>query len=416
MYLKHFKLKKRPFDQLPNPDFLYLTEQHEEAFTRMRFSLAVDDSFTIITGEVGSGKTTLIRKLLSDISDECTPAFITHTRLSDIELLQLILVEFGIRPFSMGKVEMITELRQYIGQQHDIGRRVVIVVDEAQNLEVEILEELRLLTCLDSVDQKAVNIILIGQPQLSRILDSPDLEQLRQRCRLQFHLHGLSKEETEEYIRHRLTIAKGRKIDLFDVDAAAAVFQHTRGVPRLVNTLCDTALMMARISERKLVSMDSIEDAVNELGWTAGGSGNGLMAQNDIAAGPVARLTVSQGSKFIGEFSLDHLSYIIGRGADCSIMIDSKFLSRHHAIVNCEGREWTIMDLNSTNGVSVNGRTVQSWRLRDGDKIDIGINQLKFILDDPTNRASTDDATDSELAMMETVVIDEAAIVKTTSD
>lgn len=416
MYLKHFKLKRKPFDQLPNPDFLFLTEQHEEALTRMRLALAVDDSFAVVTGEVGSGKTTLVRKVLSDMGDECVTAFITHTRLSDIELLQFILVEFDIRPFDMGKTEMITVLRRFVSEQHANSRRVVIVVDEAQNLGIEVLEELRLLTCLDSEEAKALNIILVGQPQLSHTLQSADLDQLRQRCRLQFHLRGLSEEDTGKYIHHRMAVAKGKAVALFDESAVEIVYQQTQGVPRLINTLCDTALMMACIAGRKAITSDSMDEAIAELGWTPFGSGGRVAIHDEVTAGRAVMLTVKKGNELVSEHFLNLPSYIVGRADDCGINIKSKYLSRHHALISFDGGRWMISDLKSTNGIFVKGRAVQSWHLADGDVVDIGEHQLVFAMKSvqPVEVAPGVDV--SDFAMAETIVIDSDEFVESADD
>lgn len=408
MYLKHFNLARAPFDQLPDPEFLFLTEQHTEALARMSLALAINDSFTIVTGEVGSGKTTLVRKLLSDIDDNCVVAFVTHTKLTASELLQLILVEFGVRPFAMGKIELITELRRFIERQQAQGVRVVIVVDEAQNLGMDVLEELRLLTCLDDAERKALNIVLLGQPQLSRILQSPDLDQLRQRCRLQFHLKGLSRQETGEYMRHRLRIARGGEdAELFDDSAVSAVYWHTRGIPRLINTLCDTALMMAAVAERPTVATDSVEEAIGELGWSGMTTTPRAAASDDAAADASAMLIVWRGGELIARVALGQDSYVIGRGAGCSIRIRSRYLSRHHALLSFEGGRWFVTDLRSTNGVSVNGRKVRASLLNDGDMIEIGKHQLVFTLSAETADARLMHGAESIHAADDSVLIED---------
>ena len=383
MYLKHLKLERKPFDQLPDPDFLYLAEQHEEALSRMQFAVAINDSFTIITGEIGSGKTTLVRKLLSDFTDECTPAFITHTRLNAIELLQMILVQLGVKPFKMGKSEMLTELQGIVDSERDNGRRVVIVVDEGQNFSIELLEELRLLTCMDTNESKSINIVLMGQPQLSTTLRSPDLDQLRQRCRLRFHLNALSENETVEYIKHRLTVADGDPGAIFDGEALEAVYGLTRGIPRLINTICDTAMIMAFIGERDQVTMESIDDAVKELYWLDEPPTNDELVRDKLEPSVAAHLTILQNGRMYQEYVLDLPSYIIGRSDDCSIAIHSRYFSRHHALLARDVEGWMILDLKSTNGISVNGRDVQSWRLRSSDVIEIGEYRMNLTFKDP---------------------------------
>ena len=386
MYLNHFELKEKPFDQLPDPDFLYLTQQHEEALSRMQFALAIDDSFTVVTGEIGSGKTTLIRKLLSDMADECVPAFITHTRLDDVELLQLILVEFGIRPFGMGKSEMITEIRKFVTSTQESGRRVVIVVDEAQNFSIDVLEELRLLTCMDSEDERAINIVLVGQPQLSSTLSSPDLEQLRQRCRLRFHLNGLSEAETAEYIKHRLDIAGASRDEIFDEIAILSIYENSKGVPRLINTLCDTSMMLACLAGKENITIESVEEAVRELDWSASGNSSTMTEQDDLSTESIAHVAIMKGGKIEDGHILSLPSYVLGRADDCSFVIKSRYLSRHHALISHDEKGWLISDLNSTNGIKVNGRHVKSWRLQCGDFVDVGEYVLKFTLQDSAKR------------------------------
>jgi len=391
VYLEHFNLKCNPFDQLADPDFLYLTEQHKEALARMQFALAINDSFTIITGEVGSGKTTLVRKLLSDFAEECRPVFITHTRLNDIELLQMILIELGVKPYKMGKIQLLKKLHRIVDSERDKGRRIVLVVDEAQNFSASMLEELRLLTCMDSEKSRSVNIVLIGQPQLGRTLASPDLDQLRQRCRLRFHLNALSASETPEYIRHRLAIAEGNVDDIFDEDAISSVYGYTRGVPRLVNTLCDTAMIMAHTSKRKRVTRESIDDAVGELAWSEPAAPRDTSDLDALDKDSTGLLTISQNGEVCGEYTLNMQSYIIGRSEHCSIVVNSTYLSRHHALLAHDSGGWVISDLNSTNGITVNDRFVRVGRLKHGDLVGIGDCMMRFTLDAFRDRVSVGD-------------------------
>ena len=386
MYLDHFNLKCNPFDQLPDPDFLYLTEQHKEALARMQFALAINDSFTIITGEVGSGKTTLVRKMLSDFAEEIRPVFITHTRVSDIELLQMILIELGVEPYEMGKIQLLNELHRIVDSEREKGLRIVIVVDEAQNFSASLLEELRLLTCMDSEKSRSVNIVLIGQPQLGRTLASPDLDQLRQRCRLRFHLDALSADETPEYIRHRLAIAEGNADDIFDEETISSIHKYTRGVPRLVNTLCDTAMIMAYTSKRKRVTSESIDDALKELAWSKPASPHDTSSLDELGAESIGRLTVSENGVVCGEYTLNMQSYIIGRSEDCSIVINSAYLSRHHALLAHDSDGWVISDLNSTNGIIVNDSCVRVGRLKHGDLVSIGNCLMRLTLDASRDR------------------------------
>ena len=380
----------------------------------MRFALESNDSFVVITGEVGSGKTTLVRKLLSELPSNLAVAFITHTRLSDVELLQSILVEFGRRPFDMGKVEMVTEIRRVIDKEHAKGNRVIIVVDEAQNLGADVLEELRLLTCLDDTQEKAVNIVLIGQPQLSTVIESQEMEQLRQRCRLRFHLHRLSRSQTVEYIRHRIRVASSADRDIFDDAALSAVYSFTGGVPRLINTLCDTALTMACVAEKTTVGKEYVEQALLELGW----SDIQLSIPFDQASnedqedGVMGHLTILQDNEVVDNFLLREPSYVIGRAEDCSIRLNSRYLSRHHAIINYDGNTWVISDLNSTNGIRINGKSARTSPIADGDIIAIGVHQILFRQTDGLGDQSSEQKQSfSSEAMTQTfVIVDDKAI------
>ena len=380
LYLEHFNLDRNPFDQVPNPDFLFMTPQHEEALTRMQFALAINDSFTIVTGEVGSGKTTLVRKLLAGMEDEFRSAFVTHTRVSALELLQMILYELGVKPFKMGKTELLVKFRRIVEKEREGGRRVVVVVDEAQNFDAGVLEELRLLTCMDTEDTKSINIILIGQPQLSDTVASPDLDQLRQRCRLRFHLNALSETETPQYVRHRLEHAGGKPDEIFDDEALASIYVHTRGIPRLINTLCDTSLIMAKVNKDDRVTMKAVDDALAELAWEYISLANVGSAQDQLDIHSTAELTVTVRGKARAKYTLNMPSYVIGRSDDCSIVIKSKFLSRHHALLLRDSQGWMILDLKSTNGISVNGRDVNFARLTDRDVIGIGEFLCRFAL------------------------------------
>jgi len=418
MYQKHFQFKRKPFEQLPDPAFLFLTDQHDEALTRMQFALAINDSLMIITGEVGSGKTTLVRKLLTEMPADQTLAFITHTRVTDIELLQSILVEFGVRPFDMGKIELLTELRRFIESQHAEHKRVVIIVDEAQNLGVDTLEELRLLTCLDSVEEKALNIILIGQPQLSLLIDSSDLEQLRQRCRLRFHLHRLSEKQTSEYIQHRMKIAMGQDTSIFDVLTERLVYESTRGIPRLINTLCDTSLMMACLADKQEVGKAEIDEALTELGWSIADTGSfPVFSDTEEGIRWRATMTLVKDNQNLGDYDLQESSYIIGRSEDCSIHIDSKYLSRHHALLSRVGSDWTISDLRSTNGVRVNGKRIKVQALGNGDVVAIGLHHLMFRLSEEQSiPAGLETGSFSSQELAETFVIIDEKVVSGTDD
>jgi len=238
MYLEPFKLKELPFRLSPDPQFLYLSKQHARAKAYMESTIWFTDGFVVITGEIGSGKTTLIESFLKEVPADVVVAQINQTQVSAIDFLQAVLVQFGFSPFKMRKGELISTLNNFLIEQYAAGRKVLLIVDEAQNLTMRVLEEIRMLSGVETTKEKVLRIILAGQPELNNKLDDPALEQLAQRVRLRFHLQNLTDAETQSYIQHRLDVAGSGDRELFTPDTFPEVFRYTGGVPRLVNTLC----------------------------------------------------------------------------------------------------------------------------------------------------------------------------------
>src|SRR5450432_2769598 len=250
MYLELFKLHELPFRLSPDPQFLYLSKQHARAKAYMESTIWFTDGFVVITGEIGSGKTTLIESFLKEVPADVVVAQINQTQVSAIDFLQAVLVQFGFSPFKMRKAELIRTLNNFLIEQYAAGRRVLLIVDEAQNLTMRVLEEIRMLSGVETTKEKVLRIILAGQPELSDKLDAPELKQLAQRVRLRFHLGTLSPEDMRAYIQHRLEVAGSADREIFAEETFAEIFRYTGGVPRLVNTLCDTAMMAAYSNDR----------------------------------------------------------------------------------------------------------------------------------------------------------------------
>jgi type II secretory pathway predicted ATPase ExeA len=267
MYLEPFKLKELPFRLSPDPQFLYLSKQHARAKAYMESTIWFTDGFVVITGEIGSGKTTLIESFLKEVPADVVVAQINQTQVSATDFLQAVLVQFGFSPFKMRKAELISTLNNFLIEQHAAGRKVLLIVDEAQNLEPRVLEEIRLLSGVETTKEKVLRIILAGQPELNETLNSPRLEQLTQRVRLRFHLSALSESETRAYIEHRLEVAGAGDREIFAADTFHEIFRYTGGVPRLINTLCDTAMMSAFTENRDSVRLADVAAAVAELRW-----------------------------------------------------------------------------------------------------------------------------------------------------
>src|SRR6188768_1571214 len=242
MYTELFRLRQPPFRLSPDPEFLYLSKAHSRAKAYMESTIWFTDGFVVITGEIGSGKTTLIETLLGELDKDVVVAQINQTQVSSVEFLQAALVQFGFSPFKMKKAELISTLNTFLIEQYAAGRKVLLIIDEAQNLSLRTLEEIRMLSGIETTKDKVLRIILAGQPELNAKLDSPELVQLAQRVRLRFHLTPLSEKDTQAYVLHRLEVAGsgGRKI--FDDAVFPVLYRYTGGVPRLINTLCETSM------------------------------------------------------------------------------------------------------------------------------------------------------------------------------
>ena len=254
MYIESFKLRELPFRLSPDPQFLFLSRAHARAKAYMESTIWFTDGFVVITGEIGSGKTTLIESFLRQLDSDVVIAQINQTQVTAVEFLQSVLVQFGFSPFKMKKAELIATINSFLIEQYAAGRKVLLIVDEAQNLSLKVLEEIRLLSGIESTKEKVLRIILAGQPELNEKLDSPELVQLMQRVRLRFHLGALSRDDLRAYVLHRLEVAGANGREIFAEDTFPEIARYSGGVPRLVNTLCDTAMMAAFNEDRDHVT------------------------------------------------------------------------------------------------------------------------------------------------------------------
>ena len=207
MYLEYFKLKEHPFQLTPDSDYLYMSESHARAKAYMDYTIWNRDGFVVVTGEVGAGKTTLIQKLLSEFDENILVAKIFQTQLDEVEFLQAVLVEFGLNPFNAKKVELLDMLSTFLIESFLASKQLILIVDEAQNLSKKVLEEIRMLSGLETQKEKILHVILAGQPELNNLLDSADMDQLVQRVRLRCHISALTQAEMAHYIAHRLHVA-----------------------------------------------------------------------------------------------------------------------------------------------------------------------------------------------------------------
>jgi general secretion pathway protein A len=394
MYLELFKLKELPFRLSPDPQFLYLSKQHARAKAYMESTIWFTDGFVVITGEIGAGKTTLIESFLKEIQIDVVVAQINQTQVNAIDFLQAVLVQFGFSPFRMKKAELIATLNTFLIEQYAAGRKVLLIVDEAQNLSLKVLEEIRLLSGVETTKEKVLRIILCGQPDLNDKLDAPELVQLAQRIRLRFHLGTLSAPEMSAYIQHRLEVAGGSDREIFASDTFPDIFRYSGGVPRLVNTLCDTSMMAAFAAGREHVTREDIRSAIEELGWPeysartqhspiarAAAESAPPQAEAPASAAPraVGRLLVATEGRTIQELPLRVGRIIVGRTTDNDLQIDSRFVSRHHCQIITAVNSCVIEDLNSTNGIYVKSKRVRRHYLNDGDVVVIGKHELIYV-------------------------------------
>lgn len=263
MYEKFYGLREKPFSLLPDPSFLYPSEKHSMALVLLEYGLSNQTSFSVITGGIGTGKTTLIRQLLSQLDRDVTVGLISNTHRSFGELLQWVLLAFNLEYTDKDKVGMYQRLVDFLIGEYAKNRRTVLIIDEAQNMEPQTLEELRMLSNINADKDQVLQIILVGQAGLRDTLRRPDLEQFAQRIAVDYHLKSLDLDETRGYIRHRLQVAGGDP-ELFDAAACEAVYRHSGGTPRLINQICDTALVFGYAEQTIQIHAPLVNDVVYE--------------------------------------------------------------------------------------------------------------------------------------------------------
>ena len=267
MYLSFFGLGEKPFAITPDPRYLYLSERHAEALAHLMYGINEAGGFIQLTGEVGTGKTTVVRTLLSRVPHHADVALILNPRITPVEFLLTICEELGLALNEADRdsvKQMVDALNRRLLSAHAEGRRVIVIVDEAQNLSAEVLEQVRLLTNLETPTQKLLQIILIGQPELRELLDRTDLRQLAQRITGRYHLKPLSSDETQEYVRHRLRVA-GAQEEIFTRGALREIYRVSLGIPRVINVCCDRALLGGYTKETKKVEPSLVRSAAGEV-------------------------------------------------------------------------------------------------------------------------------------------------------
>jgi len=265
MYREYFGLKCKPFQITPDPEFLYLSKTHKKAMNYLDYGIRENSGFILVTGEIGAGKTTIVRNMMKSLPENVQLARINNTRVDSDTLIAMINEEFGLETAGKSKIEMLRNLNDFLISQYAEGHQCALVIDEAQNLSMDLIEEVRLLSNLETDKSKLLQIILVGQPELRATLSRPELEQLSQRITVSCHLRPLLLEETEEYIKHRLSVAGNADAVTFDEGVIEEIYRYSGGRPRLINVVCDYALLGAFSDQLKSITIKQIGEITEDL-------------------------------------------------------------------------------------------------------------------------------------------------------
>ena len=265
VYLNYYGLSDPPFDITPNPRFLFYSPKHREAYNHLLYGIRERKGFIQLTGEVGAGKTTLCRALLENLDRRYATALILNPLMSAEDLVKTVGLEFGLPVQGLDRIDCLSVINNFLLQQVERGHDAVLIIDEAQDLTGELLEQVRLLSNLETDDRKLLQIVLLGQPELRDRLNDPRLRQLRQRITVRYHLLPLNRAEVSQYVHHRLHVCGGNGTPCFTRMALWRVYQYSRGIPRLVNAICDKALLAGFVAQLERIDFGLVGRAVREL-------------------------------------------------------------------------------------------------------------------------------------------------------
>ena len=260
MYESFYGLKEKPFNITPDPDYLYMSQAHENAYIHLQYALEEHKGFVVITGEIGAGKTTLINLLLRNLPQDVHVGVINHANVLPLQFIKMICQELELEVTGLDKAEMLDNLHGFLLRQFAERKRVVLIIDEAQNLPEKTIEEIRMLSNLDAEKHHLIQMILVGQPELKSKLQQRELKQFAQRVTVYCHLRGLNKEEVTQYIHHRLQVAGSDNLEIFSKEAIEAVCQYSHGIPRMINILCDSALVYGYADDAKIIDKKVVDD------------------------------------------------------------------------------------------------------------------------------------------------------------
>ena len=265
MYLDYYGLSEAPFDITPNPRFLFYSAKHREAINHLLYGIRERKGFVQLTGEVGAGKTTLCRAMLEQLDSHFATALILNPVMSPDEMMKAVAVEFGLPVNGLDRLDTLAVINQFLLQQVERGKESVLIIDEAQDLTDDLLEQVRLLSNLETDNRKLLQIVLLGQPELRDRLNNPRLRQLRQRITVRYHLLPLRRAEMNQYIQHRLEVSGAKGAPYFTQPALWRVYGYTKGIPRLVNAVCDKALLAGFVQQQERIDFGMVGRALREL-------------------------------------------------------------------------------------------------------------------------------------------------------
>jgi len=410
MNLDLFQLKALPFRLSADPAFLYPSAQHAAALEQFDAALRHPDGIVLLTGDTGTGKTTVVERFLTGLPPACAVARLNQTQVTASGFLQGLLVQFGLTPFDTSRAEMLAAIGAFLADQQAAGHQALLVVDEAQNLGAEVLEEIGELARLRGADDRQpLCIVLAGQTPLAALLDTPPLAAVAAEVHVRLQLAALPAADVAAYVQHRLDVAGAGGRIMFDEPALELVVRYTGGMPRLINTLCDTALTNAYERHLEHAGAAEVQAAIDSLQWVEYAARSTArrrppprlpppavlaalaapsLAQPDRPASPpdapVGYLQVSLDGRVVAALELRRGRLLIGRTSDNDLQIDSSYVSRHHCQISVAPGAVVITDLNSTNGLHVRGERVRRHVLAAGDVVTIGQHALTYQTVPPT--------------------------------
>ena len=378
MYREFFGLDDYPFRLTADARYFYMGESHMRAKAYLKYILHVRDGVAVITGDPGVGKTVLLEDVLAYLDEDIVIARIKQTQLTTTEFLLSICLQLGLQPDKINKATLIDEIQRFVFSQHCEMKTVVIIVDEAHNLNIDSLEELRMLANLEKFGRKLLQIILVGQPQLSYTLSAQHDDGLSQMVRMSCHIKPLTIKELGEYINHRLLVAsKGVHKVTFPQELLPTIMCYTGGVPRLVNILCDMMLIAACLQQTPHIDASCLHGAIKKLSWPVYLKRISKIPKSEttnktIQQRPLPVLVIHQHGQMIGRFLVNKERTLIGRKQGQDIHLNDRKVSRQHAQIIHVNGQYFIQDLNSTNGTFLRTEQINWHALRHHDLIRIG--------------------------------------------